>query len=113
MHRGVGEKMNRYDRLNRDLSALCYPAGVFPDEAQGTTTECLVVSLIPRLTRSSREPALFQISMAARLHRNSRYGRREAEDSWNRNIADRDYMLHYKNDNNRVDAAAEFRLKLC
>lgn len=34
---------------------------------------------------------------------------REAETPSDRNRADRDYMLHYKNDNNRAEAAVEFR----
>lgn len=74
------------------------------------------MSLNPRSTRSSHHPFLFRFTLAVRLRRNTRCELRDAENSWNRNIADRDYMLHYKNDNNRLEAAAEFRrplLKLC
>lgn len=113
MHGGVWEKMNPYTRLKRDLSE---PQFLRSHILRRQTSECFVVSLIPRLTRSSHDPFLFQFTMAARLHRNTRHELRDAENSWNRNIADRDYMLHYKNDNNRVEAAAEFRwplLKLC
>lgn len=115
MHWGVWEKMNRYDRLNRDLSALCSSAVIFSDDRLLSALWC---HSFPGWQGAATIPFYFSSpQQRARLHRNTRHeptGRRK--NSWNRNIADRDYMLHYKNDNNRVEAAAEFRwplLKLC
>lgn len=70
--------------------------------------ECFVVSVILS-SRSSHDVFLFLFTLAVRIGSNKQGELREAETHSDRNRADRDYMLHYKNDNNRVEAAIEFR----
>lgn len=74
---------------------------------RNSCTKCFVVS-VTLSSRSSHDVFLFLFTSAV-ICSNKQGDLREAETRSDRNRADRDYMLHYKNDNNRVEAAVEFR----